>query len=46
MMMAYFPEDLLPLPTSILDKRMELYMAFIADDRLSVSDSVYLGRLN
>jgi hypothetical protein len=39
-------QDLLPLPASVLDKRMELYIAFVADDRLSVSDSVYLGRIN
>jgi hypothetical protein len=39
-------QDLLPLPASVLDKRMELYIAFVADDRLSVSHSVYLGRIN
>lgn len=39
-------QDLLPLPASVLDKRMELYIAFVSDDRLSVSDSVYLGRIN
>jgi len=39
-------QDILPIPASMLDKRMELYMAFVADDRLSVSDSKYLGRIN
>lgn len=39
-------QDHLSLPPSVLDKRMELYMAFVADDRLSVSYSVYLGRVN
>jgi hypothetical protein len=38
--------DVLNLVPAQRDRVMEVYMAFIADDRLSVSDSVYLGRIN
>jgi len=39
-------KDILPLPGSYLDKQMEVYLAFVSDDRLSVSDSQYLGSIN
>lgn len=39
-------QDTLPLPKSLLDKRMEVYLAFISDDRSSVSTSQYLGQIN
>ncbi|MDB5019013.1 MAG: hypothetical protein JWQ28_140 [Pedobacter sp.] len=38
--------DILPLHASLVGKRMELYIAFIAQDRQRVSNSLYLGRLN
>jgi hypothetical protein len=38
--------DILAQVPAQLDRVMEVYMAFIADDRLTVSDSVYLGRIN
>jgi hypothetical protein len=39
-------KDLLALHASYLNTRMEVYLAFITDDRTDVSMSVYLGRIN
>lgn len=39
-------QDVLSLPASYLEKRMEVYLAFVSDDRCAVSDSQYLGRIN
>lgn len=39
-------QGVLPIPASLLVKRMEIYLAFIADDRCTVSNSQYLGRIN
>lgn len=39
-------QDVLSLPASYLGKRMEVYLAFVADDQCAVSDSQYLGRIN
>ncbi|MGN7205125.1 DUF6266 family protein [Pedobacter sp. SAFR-022] len=39
-------QDVLPLPASFLNKRMEVYLGFVSDDRLAVSTSQYLGRIN
>jgi hypothetical protein len=38
--------DVLNLPPTFREAVMEVYMAFVADDRCNVSDSIYLGRLN
>lgn len=38
--------DFIPLNAEQLGQPMETYLAFVADDRKSVSDSVYTGRLN
>ncbi len=38
--------DLLPLTPACLQQRMEVYMAFVTEDRSNVSDSIYLGRIN
>jgi len=38
--------DTLALPPFLMDKTMELYLSFVSDDRLQVSNSLYLGRLN
>jgi hypothetical protein len=38
--------DSLHLNSSLVGKRMELYISFIAQDRHSVSNSFYLGRLD
>lgn len=38
--------DFLRLPNALMDKAMELYLAFVSDDRLQVSNSVYLGRIH
>jgi hypothetical protein len=36
----------LHIPPPFKDERMEIYIAFIADDKESVSDSIYMGRIN
>lgn len=38
--------DHLLLPPSYRNQRMETYIAFVAEDRESVSNSLYLGRIN
>jgi hypothetical protein len=38
--------DLLPIPPTLLPEKMEIYIAFVSEDRESVSNSVYLGTLN
>jgi hypothetical protein len=38
--------DQLNLPASLLTEKMEIYIAFVSEDRESVSDSIYLGSLN
>lgn len=38
--------DVLPMASAQRSRKMEVYMAFVSDDRLSVSDSVYLGPIN
>lgn len=38
--------DQLNLPPSLQSQKMELYMAFVSEDRESVSNSIYLGTLN
>jgi hypothetical protein len=38
--------ETLQIPQSYLEKRMELYISFISNDRQSVAKSIYLGRLN
>lgn len=38
--------DALPLPADLLDKRMEVYISFIAENRREVADSAYLNRQN
>ena len=37
--------DILPLPDFFKNKVMEIYMTFISDDRLDVTNSMYLGRI-
>lgn len=37
---------LLPVPSDVLGTQMEVYLSFVSADRKSVSNSVYLGRLN
>jgi hypothetical protein len=39
-------QDTLEIHPSYKQKRMEIYVSFIADDRESVATSVYLGRIN
>jgi hypothetical protein len=39
-------QDVLLLHPTLLEKQMELYISFISQDRQSVSNSLYLGRLN
>jgi hypothetical protein len=39
-------KDLLELHVSDLNKHMEVYLAFVTDDRTDVSKSIYLGRIN
>ena len=38
--------DQLNLPPSLQSQKMEVYMAFVSEDRESVSNSIYLGNLN
>lgn len=38
--------DQLNLPASLLTAKMEIYLAFVSEDRESVSNSIYLGSLN
>lgn len=38
--------DLLPIPPTLLTGKMEIYLAFVSEDRESVSNSIYLGSLN
>jgi hypothetical protein len=38
--------DQLNLPPSLQSQKMEVYMAFVSEDRESVSNSIYLGTLN
>jgi hypothetical protein len=38
--------DQMPIPPSLKDAHSETYIAFVAADRLQVSDSTYLGSLN
>jgi hypothetical protein len=38
--------DQLNLPASLLTEKMEIYLAFVSEDRESVSNSIYLGSLN
>lgn len=38
--------DVLQLPNSLADQRMEIYIAFASWDRERIADSVYLGRIN
>ena len=38
--------DQMPIPPSLKDEYSETYIAFVAADRLQVSDSTYLGSLN
>ena len=37
--------DILPVDKKYLDLTLEVYMSFVADDRLDVSTTTYLGRL-
>jgi hypothetical protein len=39
-------EDVLPLSPSMLKEQLEVYIAFVADDRLQAADSIYLGSLS
>ncbi len=39
-------EDYLFMPASYLQERLELFVAFITNDRSKVSNSMYLGRIN
>lgn len=38
--------DLLPIPPTLHSEKMEVYIAFVSEDRESVSNSIYLGSLN
>lgn len=38
--------EVLTLPANLLDKHMEVYISFIAENRGQISDSMYLGRFN
>ena len=39
-------EDVLPIFPSMLKEQLEVYIAFVADDRLQAANSIYLGSLN
>ena len=39
-------EDVLILPTSMLQEQLEVYISFVANDRLNAADSTYLGSLS
>ena len=39
-------EDFLPLSPSMLKEQLEVYIAFVADDRLQAANSIYLGSLS
>lgn len=39
-------EDIVFMPPSYLQERLELFIAFITNDRTKVSNSMYLGRIN
>lgn len=41
-----YKEDFLFMPPSYLQQRLELFIAFIKNDRTMVSNSMYLGRIN
>ena len=39
-------QDVLPLGPGMLKEQLEVYIGFVADDRLQAADSSYLGSLS